>query len=149
MKKALLFLSLVFFYSVSYSQPDSLMFLDISKAQIYAAEHEKNILIVFAGSDWCRPCIQFKKEILESEDFISYATSDLIILYLDFPAKKINKLPIKQITHNENLAEKYNPQGAFPKIILVDKDAKILGNLDFKNQANSVFVDECKAILEQ
>ena len=102
--------------------------------------------MVFAGSDWCRPCIQFKREILLQESFTSYASENLVLLYLDFPSQKKNKLSEEQTAHNEKLAEKYNPRGAFPAILLFDKDEKLLGKLSFRNQGPETFVEECKKL---
>lgn len=115
-------------------------FENIDTAKSYAKEHNTNILMVFAGSDWCKPCIQFKKDILEADDFKNWGTSNLVILYLDFPARKKNKLSANQTAHNEALAEKYNKSGAFPNIFLIDQEANILANPTFKGQSVNDFI---------
>ncbi len=117
-------------------------FTDLSEAKNYAAGNQANILMVFAGSDWCKPCIQFKQDILLSEDFSEYAAGEIAILYLDFPARKKNRLPAEQTEHNEALAEKYNRSGAFPKILLLDKDQNILSEPVFKGQHVDEFVQQ-------
>ena len=89
-------------------------------ARNYAHEKGMDILIIFAGSDWCKPCILFKNRIIDSEEFREYARKFLAILYLDFPMKKENRLSAVQTEQNELLAEKYNPEGAFPWLVLTD-----------------------------
>ena len=117
-------------------------FHDMAEAKEYAAENHTDILMVFAGSDWCRPCIQFKKDILLSDGFAKYADGKITVLYLDFPARRKNRLPAEQTAHNEALAEKYNRSGAFPKIILLDKDEKILAEPEFKGQPVDDFLQQ-------
>lgn len=115
-------------------------FTDLTEAKTFAAENGTDILMVFAGSDWCRPCIQFKQDILHSDEFKKYAEGRLAVLYLDFPARKKNRLPEAQTAHNEALAERYNRTGAFPKIVLLDKDENVLAEPEFKGQTASSFI---------
>lgn len=121
-------------------------FHNLEEAESYAASHEVPILMVFAGSDWCRPCMRFKKDILTTEAFSNYAKDKLTILYLDFPMKKENKLPAEQIKHNEQLAEKYNESGAFPYVLMLDAHEKVLGKLSFTNQSPEEFISDCEKL---
>ena len=126
-----------------YAQKESLPFFhDMAEVKKHATENNTDILMVFAGSDWCKPCIQFKKDILQSDGFIKYADGKIAVLYLDFPARKKNRLPAEQTAHNEALAEKYNRSGAFPKIILLDKGENILAEPEFKGQPVDDFVKQ-------
>jgi len=122
-------------------------FSDIAQAKNYATENDQHILMVFAGSDWCKPCIQFKKDVLQSNDFVDRLGDKLNILYLDFPAKRKNKLSKEQTAHNETLAERFNKSGAFPKIVLIDKEEKVLASPSFKGQTALDFVHELESSL--
>ena len=124
-------------------------FSDIEQATEQAQTTNGAILMVFAGSDWCRPCMQFKKEVLESEQFVKFADQKLAVLYLDFPAKKKNRLSEEATTHNEKLAEQYNRSGIFPKVVLVDEDGAVLKDIIYTNQKADQFILECKQILER
>ncbi len=150
MKYVILLISFFFGFSVFLNAQETnlLWFEDIEIAKSYAAEHESNILMVFSGSDWCKPCIQFKKDILESKDFTSWGSSKLIVLYLDFPARKKNKLSPSQTEHNEKLAEQFNKSGAFPNIFLLDKKAKVLSNPPFKGQEVNDFIGSLETNLK-
>lgn len=121
-------------------------FSQIEEAQAYASEHEVPILMVFAGSDWCRPCIQFKQDILLSPDFENYAAEHLAILYLDFPARRKNQLPEEQTKHNERLAEQYNSSGAFPKLVLLSAKEEVLQEPTFHSQTPAVFIEEITVV---
>lgn len=147
MKRLVPFAILALACQLSFAQPDQeIQFTKLSEAKTFATEHEVPILMVFAGSDWCKPCIQFKKDILLSEPFQTYAKSHLAILYLDFPIRKANKLTDEEVKQNELLAEKYNPSGGFPQILLLTADETVLGKLSFKNQSPEAFIDDCKSI---
>lgn len=114
-------------------------FTNVDLAKKAATENQKNILMVFAGSDWCKPCIQFKKDVLQNESFIGSKGNEVVVLYLDFPSRKKNKLPEAETKHNEALAEKYNQSGAFPKIILVDAEMTKIKTLEFEGQSAEDF----------
>lgn len=121
---------------------------DESLAQ--AQKDQKVLLMVFSGSDWCKPCMSLKKTILESPTFTSYADQNLVLLELDFPYRKKNQLPAAQKKHNEQLAEKYNPAGDFPKVLLLNSDGKVLGHLAYKtSQSPQQFNDQISTLLVQ
>lgn len=125
----------------------STVFTNMEAAKEYATTHNTNILMVFAGSDWCKPCIQFKKEILETTEFKNWSSDRLVILYLDFPARRKNKLSDEQTAHNEALAERFNKSGIFPNILLIDTDEIVLANPAFKNQSTEAFAAELQGAL--
>ncbi len=126
--------------SINAQSQQEYWFTSQAEAMTYAVEHDDNILMVFAGSDWCRPCIQFKKDVLESIDFKKYAQDNIVILYLDFPSKKKNKLSKEATSHNEGLAEKYNQSGTFPKIVLLDNNMIKIKELNYEGQSSEEFI---------
>ena len=103
---------------------------DFQDAQTQAKQSHKLILLNFAGSDWCAPCIKTTRDIFEQEDFRQYAENNLLLVRADFPRLKKNQLAPDQIAHNEKLAETYNPKGKFPLTLLLDQDGKILKSWD-------------------
>lgn len=144
----LLSLGLIFFSLSAFSQDNSAHFLSsFEEAKVIASKEQKGLLMVFAGSDWCKPCMQFKKEVLLSEAFGDYEKDHLAILYLDFPAKRKNKLSKEQTQHNEALAEQYNKNGAFPKILLFDSKSKLISEIPFSHQTPENFIGECDKLL--
>ena len=143
MKYLILFSFSLFISVSSFAQSDDLKwFTNLEEAQTFSKENNTQILMVFSGSDWCKPCIQFKKDILESQEFISEMKNKVVVLYLDFPARKKNKLSKEQTAHNEALAEKYNQSGLFPNIFLLDLENKIVANPKFAGHSPSTFIQE-------
>lgn len=106
---------------------------DFEEAKRIASEQNKNIIIVFSGSDWCAPCIKLDKNIWQSEAFKSEAAEEWVLVKANFPRKKANELSKEQTEHNRKLAEKYNIEGSFPLVVILDKSGKVLGKMGFKN----------------
>jgi thioredoxin-related protein len=102
----------------------------------------KNRFIVFSGSDWCKSCIQFKKKVLSDPSFESFAHENLEIVVADFPQR--TKLSKDVIAQNEALAEKYNPKGVFPNLVLVSSDGSHFEIVEYDNQTPQEFVIEIK-----
>jgi thioredoxin-related protein len=99
---------------------------DFSKAKTEASSQHKYILLNFSGSDWCGPCMKLKKEILDSDAFLQYAETKLVLVRADFPRAKKNRLSPELTKHNEALAEKYNREGKFPFTVLIDAEGKVI-----------------------
>lgn len=117
-------------------------FTNSEEAKAYAEANDAEILMVFGGSDWCRPCIKFKKEILDDLEFQSYTDRKVAILYLDFPSKKKNRLSKEATQHNEALAAKYNTSGSFPKVILMDKAMNKIKEILYEGQSATDFITQ-------
>lgn len=107
-------------------------YTDIEVAKQEAEKTQNPILVVFSGSDWCKPCMKLKQEVLTSSEFEEYASQNLILVEADFPAQKKNRLSDEQTAHNDKLAETYNPNGVFPSMILLDHTGKKLGGMGYK-----------------
>lgn len=114
--------------------------LDFDEAKQLANEENKNIIIVFSGSDWCAPCIKLDRNVWQSEAFKKVADENWIIVKADFPRKKANQLGDAQMTKNRKMAEKYNIEGSFPLVVILDKSGKVLGKMGFKNVSSEEYV---------
>ena len=42
-----------------------------------AAEKNRNIILVFQGSDWCRPCMKLNKDVWTSKEFKTYGITEI------------------------------------------------------------------------
>jgi thioredoxin-related protein len=123
-------LSLFFITTFGYSQNWR---SNIETAKTEAKTENKNIFLVFSGSDWCAPCIKLDKNIFQSEVFKTEADKKWVLVKADFPKKKANLLTKELTESNKKLAEKYNKAGNFPLVILLDANGKVLGMTGFKN----------------
>ena len=129
-KKLFLFLALIAFTTAIQAQNWE---TDFDTAKTLAKQENRNILLVFSGSDWCIPCMKLEKEIWDSPEFKKDSEEHFVLLRADFPKRKANKLSEEQQAKNDQLAEKYNKQGVFPMVEVLDKNGKVLGTTGYKN----------------
>ena len=98
--------------------------LSLEKAQEFAKKSGRPILINFTGSDWCGWCMKMKTETLSKPEFVRFASSNLILVELDFPRKAPQSEEVKAA--NEATKTRYGVRG-FPCYVLVDPAGKELG----------------------
>ena len=139
MKKILILSGLFFLMLTTLNAQEWLT--DIDSAKIVAAKENRNIVLVFQGSDWCAPCIKLERNIWSSDEFKAYAKDNFVMLLADFPRKKANKLEKAQAEKNKMLAEKYNTRGMFPFVIVLDKDGKVLGSTGYKKASPKEYIE--------
>jgi len=112
----------------------------LDSAKKLATEQDKNIILVFSGSDWCAPCIKLDKNIWQSEAFKAEAAKEWVMVKADFPKKKGNRQSEELRSANAVLSEKYNKEGAFPLVVVMDKNGKVLGKTGFKNVSPEEYI---------
>ncbi|MBI5801479.1 MAG: thioredoxin family protein [Verrucomicrobia bacterium] len=101
---------------------------DLPKARSQAKAEGKMVLLDFTGSDFCPPCIRLAKEIFPSKAFTDYAKQRLVLVEVDFPAKKKQSPELKAA--NEALQKEFKVDG-YPTLILLAADGKKLGEVEF------------------
>lgn len=110
-----------------------------------AKTENKNILLYFSGSDWCAPCVKFKKFIVNTPEFQTFATENLVIYNADFPRLSKNKLAKEVEKENEILADKYNSKGIFPLILLLDTEGNVIKKWEeFPKETTEEFIGKLK-----
>lgn len=95
----------------------------LNDLQTKAGESNKNIVVYFSGSDWCVNCFRFHDEVLANADIKNTIDNGFIFYNADFPQRKKQQKEVVQI--NKELAEKLNPQGIFPLLVVVDKELNV------------------------
>lgn len=113
---------------------------DLITAKEIASKENKPIILVFQGSDWCAPCMKLEKEVWSTTEFIDYAKENFVLLLADFPRKKQNALTKEQQEKNDQLAEKYNKNGYFPLVLVLDKDGNVSGTTGYKNMKPNEYI---------
>ena len=120
---------------------------DSHQAGELAKKEGKFILLNFTGSDWCRHCLKLEKELFHSDTFIKYSRTHLIGLKLDFPSKNKNQLSEAQRLHNDSLAELYNPDGTFPRILVLDSSGVIKGEMKYPQKTHLDYIRSIDKII--
>jgi thioredoxin-related protein len=148
--KAVIFalLTTLFTYS-AFAQEEGNWLTNLEEAQNTAQKENKYIIMNFSGSDWCTNCKRLHKSLFETDAFKSYADNNLILLNLDFPAKKKNLLPKEQQKYNDALAEKYNKSGRFPTVLVLTPEGKIKGKLTYPQMEVNAYLTQIDEIINQ
>ncbi|RYZ23771.1 MAG: DUF255 domain-containing protein [Chitinophagaceae bacterium] len=107
-----------------------------------ARTEHKAVLLRFSGSDWCIPCIRMEKEVFGDSVVSRYTAAHLVSVQADFPRQKKHQLPHERQLANEALAERFNPNGSFPLLVLLNGDGKVLGRWEAAVTDKAAFVAE-------
>ncbi len=107
---------------------------NFDEAKKTAKEENKKIIMSFQGSDWCAPCIKLEKEYFSDSEFVTYSKAHFVMLKVDFPRRKKNRLSKEQQKNNNNLAEKYNQQGNFPLVVVLNDNGKLVGKMGYDDK---------------
>lgn len=129
MKKSLIALCLLT-YAVGFSQEWTTSF---AAAKRKAAAENKTILLLFSGPDWCTTCTRLDELVFSSDAFKVAAQKKWVLLRADFKEKKGMPEPFDVNDEKVILAEKYNRDGFFPFVVLLDKTGKKLGKTGYED----------------
>ena len=135
--KKLLFICLLYLPVTVCAQEWTDDFID---AMAIAQQENKPIILVFSGSDWCAPCIKLDREIWQSDEFKTYANQNVVLYKADFPRKKENKLIDQLVQQNKELADRYNPKGYFPLVLVLDTNGNILGETGYQKTSPKAYI---------
>lgn len=109
---------------------------DLTVARKKAVAANKNILLVFSGSDWCMPCMYLDKAVWPSPEFKNAASKRWILLRADFLQKTGDPEPVDVNDMKMILTEKYNRDGFFPFFVMLDKNGKVLSKSGYEDLAS-------------
>jgi phage shock protein E len=96
---------------------------DLPTAQARAKAEHKSVLLFFHGSDWCPPCIEMQRQVINSPAFAQYARRALVLVDVDFPEKLKQTDELRRA--NLALKAKFNlsleSSEGFPTIVLLNQ----------------------------
>jgi len=114
-----------------------------SEAVAQSKSSGKPILMNFTGSDWCGWCKKLKAEVFETAEFKQWATSNVVLLELDFPHPQ--SAAIKK--QNQEFAQKFGVEG-YPTIIFATHSGKTLGKYGYDEGGPSVWTKTASKYLK-
>src|SRR5580700_9540205 len=122
---------------------------NLDEARQLAKDQHKHILLNFSGSDWCGPCIELRKQILDNPDFLQMADTTLVLVNADFPRSKKNQPSEQQQALNNSMADKYNSQGKFRYTLLLNANGKVMKTWEgFPNEKPADFALEIRTAID-
>lgn len=92
---------------------------DLEQAKRQAAQEQKDILILFDGSDWCGWSIRLAREVLFKDEFRRRAAQTFVLVLVDFPYGPAAKARVEDPARNERLQAHFRVDG-YPHVVLVD-----------------------------
>lgn len=114
---------------------------NIEDAIEQAIKENKQTLVYFSGSDWCKPCKELKKEVFNTQKFKEKAQKDYVLVNIDFILNR-DSLSKDDLNYLEKSAEKYNKLGAFPLVIILNNKGEIITSIDgYKSETASYYIN--------
>jgi S1-C subfamily serine protease len=96
---------------------------DLEAAKQQAAQENKDLLILFNGSDWCPNCAQLAQNVLLTPDFRERADRLFVLVHIDFPRQPPAQAAVQDAARNKKLQQQFFVQG-FPTLILADAEGR-------------------------
>ena len=113
----------------------------ISSAIKNASQKNKKILLYFTVDNQCENCTKLEQNIFNSDVFIAFANENYILVKIKFDYNSSVNLSEEEVQKNLLIVEKYNKDGFFPLVVLLNKEAKKLGNIDvYKNETPNQYI---------
>lgn len=104
---------------------------DYEDAMAAAERTGRPVLTIFTGSDWCPHCVTLEKKVLESEQFLAWATDRVVLLMIDLPQQGISQ---DERNARSRVCIKYGVR-TFPNTVLIAPDgAKITAQSGYHGQ---------------
>ena len=95
--------------------------VNLAAEVVKAKQDNKLLLLEFASSDACPPCVLLQQRVFSSPEFIAFAKTNLDFVRLDFPLK-VDLRPDTTAT-NALLAQQFDAY-AFPTFFALDSKGK-------------------------
>jgi thioredoxin-related protein len=95
----------------------------VPDAKTQAQKESKLVLLDFTGSDWCGWCKKLDAEVFSKPEFEAYAKKNLVLVEVDFPAKKAQSDALKAA--NKALQEKFKV-GGYPTLVVMKPDGTVV-----------------------
>lgn len=100
---------------------------DYDEAREKALAEDKSLLIFFTGSDWCGWCASLRREVLDTPEFLQFASERFVLLEIDLP-NDTSRISADTLLQNRDLVARYNIT-MFPTLIATSPDGVLLGGI--------------------
>ena len=125
-KRLFLLTLLLCFLPKSYAQQ---WHTDLQLGLKEAAQQNKKVLLFFSVPERCEACNKLEQNIFKSPEFIEFASENYVLVKIDF-SYEVQELTKDQLEKNLLIVEKYNKDGFFPHVVVLNKEAKITKKME-------------------
>ncbi|MFN8273512.1 MAG: thioredoxin family protein [Flavobacteriaceae bacterium] len=116
---------------------------NLNEAFREASMTNKKVLLFFSTEDDCERCQKLDKNVLQSSEFKDFVKEDYILVKQDFQPTD----DPEQLEQNLLVVEKYNKDGFFPLMVIINKNAKVIGQVGaYNNETPNQYLDRLLAV---
>ncbi len=116
---------------------------DAAEAIEKAASENRDLLLLFTGSDWCPPCIKLKKDVLSQKEFVEQAPNSFVLVKFDFP--QTVELSAELQKQNDEWSERFGIEG-FPTIVLLDSQQRPYAFTGLREEGPAAYLKHLEAL---
>lgn len=109
-------------------QPDNNWLTSGQAALDKAKTSNRDVLMLFTGSDWCPPCKKLEEEVMSQAEFLDGVKQQFVLVKFDF-LRQTPVLP-DQEAENNKWSQQWGVSG-FPTVVLVDQVQRPFGFLGY------------------
>ncbi len=116
---------------------------NLNEAFREATATNKKVLLFFSTDDNCDRCQKLDKNVLQSPEFKDFAKDNYILVKQDFQPTD----DPAQLEQNLLVVEKYNKDGFFPLLVIINKNAKVIGQVGaYNNETPNQYLDRLLSV---
>lgn len=102
----------------------------------------KDVLLFFSTQQDCLSCKTLEQKVLRSPQFLNYARENYVLVKEDFSLEQEKDIESKLL-----IVEKYNKDGFFPLVVIINRNAKVMGQLGaYNNESPEQFLAKLQSI---
>ena len=119
---------------------------DLNAALAKSGQQDKLVFLLFSLPDACDICDKFEKNVIGSEQFKRFAEANYILARPDFR----ESASFETKADNLLIVEKYNKDGFFPWVVILDSSGKILGKIGlYKDESPEVYIGKLQSAVKR
>ncbi len=120
---------------------------DFEAAKKLAAETDRDLFVLFTGTDWCSWCMRLEKEVFSQKGFIEKLSEKFVPVFIDRPEDK-TRLSELAAAQNEELLRRYRIEG-FPTVLLMDADGDVFAQTGYVKGGPENYLKQTDELLEK
>lgn len=134
--KKIVFIALFLIGAMNLQAQELKWYTDVTEAITVSNKEQKPMLMFFTGSDWCGWCIRLQNEVLKTDEFKKWASTNVVLVELDYPRAVAQTPELKN--QNNQLQQAFGIQG-FPTVFFTSAETKD-GRVNFKGLGKTGYV---------